>query len=242
MIAIYGADAARIFALFAAPAENEMVWQETGIEGAVRFLQRVYRLVYRWHSVLRAGGRRSAIGGQSEESSQNAEARNLRRKTHQTIKRVTENFESYQFNTPVAALMELSNALGDFKIEPDKASSDELFAVDEALQSLILMLAPYAPHFAEEMWENLTGAENGILQSGARFPVADESLAKADEIEIPIQVNGKLRSRVLTAPETAKETLEAAALADERVKQFTSGKQIVKIVVVPNRLVNIVVR
>jgi leucyl-tRNA synthetase len=236
MIAIYGADAARIFALFAAPAENEMVWQETGIEGAVRFLQRVYRQVYRWRETLTA-----ERSGEPRADSE-GEARKLRRKTHQTIKRVTESFESYQFNTPVAALMELSNSIGDFKVEPSKASSDELFAAGEALRSLILMLAPYAPHFAEEMWENLTGAENGILQSGARFPVADETLAKADEIEIPIQVNGKLRSRVLAAPETAKEALEAAALTDERVKQYTDGKQVVKIVVVPNRLVNIVVK
>ena len=239
MVAIYGADAARIFALFAAPAENELVWQETGIEGAVRFLQRVYRLVYRWQSAV--GSSQSAVGSQAE-SQQSVEAKKLRQKTHQTIGRITENFESYQFNTPVAALMELSNALGDFKIEPDKANSDELFAASEALQSLILMLAPYAPHFAEEMWENLTGNEQGILQSGATFPVADKSLAQADEIEIPIQVNGKLRSRITAAPETSKEALEAAALADAKIQEYIGGKQIVKIVVVPNRLVNIVVK
>ena len=138
--------------------------------------------------------------------------------------------------------MELSNAVGDFKVAPDAASEAELFAVKEALTSLILMLAPFAPHFAEEMWEHLTGDARGILHSGAAFPVADESLTQADEIEIPIQVNGKLRSRLLTAPDTAKEALEAAALADERAGQFTDGKQIVKVVVVPNRLVNIVVK
>ncbi|MDQ3089014.1 MAG: class I tRNA ligase family protein, partial [Acidobacteriota bacterium] len=110
MVSIYGADAVRIFALFAAPAENELVWQETGIEGAVRFLQRVYRLVYRWHSALRVERSESRVESQ-------AEARKLRQKTHQTIRRITDNFENYQFNTPVAALMELSNALGDFKIE-----------------------------------------------------------------------------------------------------------------------------
>jgi leucyl-tRNA synthetase len=138
--------------------------------------------------------------------------------------------------------MELSNALGDFKVEPDKATADELFAVSEALKSLILMLAPYAPHFAEEMWENLTSSEQGILQSGARFPIADESLAKADEMEIPIQVNGKLRSRVLVSPETSQADLEAMALADVKIKEYTDDKQIVKIIVVPNRLVNIVVK
>ncbi|MCY7347861.1 MAG: leucine--tRNA ligase [Pyrinomonadaceae bacterium] len=242
MIAIYGADAARIFSLFAAPAQNELVWLETGIEGAVRFLQRVYRFVCKWsqESGVRSQDLESKIEDLSAITSD--EARKLRRKTHQTIKRVTENFENYQFNTPVAALMELSNALGDFKIEPETATDAEKFAVREALESLVLMLAPYAPHFAEEMWEVLTGSEKGILQSGAAFPVADENLAKADEIEIPIQINGKLRSRILTAPETAKAELEALALADAKIKEYTSGKQIVKVVVVPNRLVNIVVK
>ncbi|CAN5645339.1 leucine--tRNA ligase [soil metagenome] len=236
MVSIYGADASRIFALFAAPAENELVWQETGIDGAVRFLQRVYRFVYRWHEALRR------VESRESRVESKPETRKLRQKTHQTIKRITENFESYQFNTPVAALMELSNALGDFKVEPDKATADELFAVSEALKSLILMLAPYAPHFAEEMWENLTSSEQGILQSGARFPIADESLAKADEMEIPFQVNGKLRSRVLVSPETSQADLEAMALADVKIKEYTDDKQIVKIIVVPNRLVNIVVK
>jgi len=277
MVLIYGADAVRIFALFAAPAENELVWQETGIDGAVRFLQRVYRFVYKWNEAL-SSGQWSVVGGQSEpfavadglslesqnfalinNDSENANASNanlqppataggsdgarkLRQKTHRTIKRVTENFESFQFNTPVAALMELSNALGDFKIEPEAASETDLFAVKEALQSLILMLTPYAPHISEELWEILTGKSDGILASGARFPVSDEDLAKADEIEIPIQVNGKLRSRILTAPETSKEDLEALATADAKIKEYTDGKQIVKIIVVPNRLVNIVVK
>ena len=241
MVSIYGADSTRIFALFAAPAENELVWQETGIEGAFRFLQRVYRLVYRWHSSLKVESGEWRVESKSEDGL-SVNARKLRQKTHQTIKRITENFESFQFNTPVAALMELSNALGDFKIEPKAASDDELFAVNEAVQSLILMLTPYAPHFAEELWEILTDNSNGILQSGARFPIADENLAKADEIEIPIQVNGKLRSRVMATPETSKEELEMMALADEKIKEYTNGKQIVKIIVVPSRLVNIVVK
>ena len=104
------------------------------------------------------------------------------------------------------------------------------------------MLAPYAPHIAEELWEVLTGSRKGVLQSGGLFPVADDNLARSEEIEIPIQINGKLRSRVTVAPETAKERLEALALADAKVKEHTDGKQIVKIIVVPNRLVNIVVK
>ncbi len=252
MVSIYGADAARIFVLFAAPIENELVWMETGIEGAVRFLQRVWRFVYRWHEPIakyEMQNAESKIEG-ANETSQSAirnpqsedAARKLRRKTHQTIGRVTENFESGQFNTPVAALMELSNALGDFKIEPNTAGADDLFAINEALKSLILMLAPYAPHVAEELWEVITGSDKGILQSGAGFPFADETLAKADEMEIPIQINGKLRSRIVVSPETSPEDLEIFALADAKVKEFTGGKQIVKIVVVPKRLVNIVVK
>ena len=261
MIAIYGADAARIFSLFAAPAQNELVWLETGIEGAVRFLQRVYRFVYRWKDAL---SEPSAVADGLSVASENlkinrlasdiqppavadgsdksVEVRKLRQKTHQTIKRVTENFESYQFNTPVAALMELSNSLGDFKVAPEAATDADKFAVREAVESLVLMLAPYAPHFAEEMWEIVTGSETGILQSGATFPIADESLAKASEIEIPVQVNGKLRGKLLTSPETPKEDLERMAQADAKVREYTNGKQIVKIIVVPNRLVNIVVK
>jgi leucyl-tRNA synthetase len=239
MVMIYGADAVRIFALFAAPVENELVWQETGIDGAVRFLQRVYRLVYRWHKAL-------VVSGQLQLSELNGElsqdARKLRQKTHQTIKRITENFESGQFNTPIAALMELSNALGDFKVEPKIASEADLFAVDEAIKSLILMLTPNAPHICEELWEVLTGSAKGILQSDEKFPVADEALVKADEIEIPIQINGKLRSRVLASPDATKEQLEMMALADAKIKEYIDGKEILKIIVVPSRLVSIVVK
>ncbi len=235
MIAIYGADAVRIFALFAAPAENELVWQETGIEGAVRFLQRVYRFVYKWKDAIAECGMRSA-------ESETSNSEKLRRKTHQTIKRITENLEFFQFNTPVAALMELSNALGDFKVEPEAASAAEKLAVREALESLTLMLAPYAPHFAEEMWEVLSGKEQGILASGASFPIADENLAKASEIEIPVQINGKLRAKLIASPETSKDDLEEMALDDAKVKEYTNGKQIIKIIVVPSRLVNIVIK
>jgi leucyl-tRNA synthetase len=242
MVSIYGADAVRIFALFAAPAENELVWQETGIDGAVRFLQRVYRFVYRWHEAL--SGQRSTSGAAAAASSAatDGQAKKLRQKTHQTIKRVTENFESYQFNTPVAALMELSNALGDYKIEPQEASEGDLFAIHEALKSLILMLAPYAPHVAEELWEVLTGSAEGILASGARFPVADENWTRADEIEIPVQVNGKLRSRVAASPDATDEELREMALSDAKIKDQIDGKEIVKVIVVPKRLVNVVVK
>jgi leucyl-tRNA synthetase len=238
MIAAYGSDAVRLFVLFAAPPENELRWQETGIEGAVRFLRRVYGMVWRWHERLSDALQRQAEPGAEEFS---AEARSLRRKTHQTIARITADFEELHFNTSVAALMELSNALGDFQVEPQTASPGEVYAVREALESLVTMLAPFTPHVAEEMWEAL-GHAGGILSSGARWPQADSELARKEELEIPVQVNGKLRSRIRATPDTPEEELREAALSDDKIQSFTEGRDIVKVIVVPQRLVNIVVR
>jgi leucyl-tRNA synthetase len=155
---------------------------------------------------------------------------------------VTDAFESLQFNTPVAALMELTNAIYEVKTEPEAAADDDRFAVREAITAVVLMLTPFAPHTAEELYSVLVGNENGILANGARFPVFSEELARADEIEIAVQVNGKLRSRVFAAPDTANSDLEALATADPKVREHTDGKQVVKVVVVPNRLVNVVVK
>jgi leucyl-tRNA synthetase len=235
MVEIYGADAARLFVLFAAPVENELVWHEAGIEGAVRFLQRVWRMVWKWHDTFHTS---PAVAGGAE----NADARKLRRKTHQTIQRITENLDSLQFNTPVAALMELCNSIYEFKVEPETATPEDVFALREAVKALLLMLAPFAPHAAEEMFSHIVGNDNGILRNGVKFPAADEELAKADEIEIPVQINGKLRSRVIAAPETPEEELRAMALADEKIKEFIGDKEIVKVIVVPGRLVSIVVK
>ncbi|MCB1025234.1 MAG: leucine--tRNA ligase [Acidobacteria bacterium] len=241
MISIYGADAVRTFSMFAAPVENELVWQETGIDGAVRFLQRVWRFVYKWKT--ENGNWQSAENSlDSGDLKFSESAKKLRQKTHQTIQRVTENFESGQFNTPVAALMELSNAMYDLKVEPNSADQGDLFAVREACRSLTLMLAPYAPHVSEELWESITGSDSGILESGARFPVSDEDVAKEDEVEIAVQVNGKLRARVNAAAEATTDELEKLALADSKIEEYTNGKEIVKIIVVPGRLVNIVVK
>ncbi len=245
MINAYGADAARLFVLFAAPVENELRWSETGIEGAVRFLRRVYTMVWRWREPL---VRRNALpGGLADGEGDSSEVRALRRKTHQTIARITEDFEGLHFNTSVAALMELSNALGDFSVAPERATTPEFDAVREALEALVLMLAPFAPHIAEEMWEGL-GHQDGLLlrrapaDEAVRWPRADEELARREELEIPVQVNGKLRGRIRATPETPEETLRAAALADEKVRGWVDGREIVKVIVVPQRLVNIVIR
>jgi leucyl-tRNA synthetase len=236
MIGIYGADAVRLFILFAAPPENELRWQETGIEGAVRFLRRVYNAVYRWRERLaRPDGFDAAALDFSDA------ARALRRKTHQTIERVTTDFEQMHFNTSIAALMELMNALADAGITPEAAAPADAFAVREALTATVLMLTPIAPHVAEEMWAGL-GHAGGILASGARWPQADKELARKEELEIPVQINGKLRARIKAAPDTPEAELQTAALADEKARAYIEGREIVKVIVVPNRLVNIVVR
>jgi leucyl-tRNA synthetase len=247
MIAVFGADAVRLFILFAAPVENELRWSETGIEGAVRFLRKLYTVVWRWHE--RLSDRSQKTGDPERELAHeefSAGARALRRKTHQTIARVTNDFEHLHLNTSVAALMELFNELSDFDADPATAFATDLFAVREALEALTLMVAPFSPHVAEEMWEGL-GHSGGLLGragagAGARWPRADAELARKEELEIPIQVNGKLRSRVLVSPDISEEALRAAALADEKVRVFTDGREVLKVIVVPQRLVNIVVR
>lgn len=235
MIEAFGADATRLFILFAAPVENELRWSETGIEGAVRFLRRVWSMVWRWRVRLTAARDPEPQAGEFSE-----QARALRRKTHQTIARVTADFDKLDLNTNVAALMELSNALSDLNADPATASAAEVFAVQEALEALVLMLAPFSPHISEEMWEGL-GHEAGLLKS-AKWPVADPELARKEELEIPVQVNGKLRSRVIVSPDISEADLRALALADERVKSFIDGHVVVKVIVVPQRLVNVVVK
>ncbi|HJQ30896.1 MAG TPA: leucine--tRNA ligase, partial [Pyrinomonadaceae bacterium] len=236
MIKAYGADATRLFILFAAPVENDLRWQEAGIDGALRFLRRVYNFVHRWREALAGAPKDAAAAGEF-----NAEARALRQATHRTIERVTNDFEGLRYNTAVAALMELLNSLGDFKAEPRSPSPAELFVVREALEALVLMLAPFCPHVAEELWEAM-GHAGGILSSGARWPAFDKELARREEVEIAVQVNGKLRGRVNVSAGATEDETRAAALSDERVRAWTEGKQIVKTVVVPGRLVNVVVK
>jgi leucyl-tRNA synthetase len=237
MIEAFGADAARLFILFAAPVENELRWSESGIEGAVRFLRRVYTMVWRWHERLaNAGDTGTSLVGEEVEQ----RVRALRRKTHQTIAKVTSDFESLHLNTIVAALMELFNELSDLNADSASASETEVFAVREALESLVLMLAPFAPHAAEELWEQL-GHAGGLLSSG-RWPQADPALARQEELEIPIQVNGKLRSRLLASPDVTEDELRTAALNDDKIQAFIQGREVVKVIVVPQRLVNIVVK
>ena len=198
-------------------------------------MRRVYTMVWRWQERLAEG----SIDRAGTESG--PEARALRRKTHQTIAKITSDFDELHLNTSVAALMELLNQISDFNADPARASAEDVFAVREALESLVIMLTPFAPHVAEEMWEGL-GHAGGLLHEAPRWPIADPELARREELEIPIQVNGKLRSRVIAAPDVSEEELRASALADERVRALTDGHEVVKVIVVPRRLVNVVIR
>src|ERR1041384_8230418 len=231
MVKRYGADSARLYSLFAAPPDRDLDWQDTGIEGIQRFLGRVYRFVYRNAQPKHPDWRRHVP---SELSS---EARQVQRKLHQTIKRVTDDFQGrWHFNTCVAAVMELTNALYDAEAGKNPLPVALLADVQ---RNLTLLLAPFAPYLAHELWEML-GEKGSLIK--ASWPKYDPALAKEDEIEIPVQVNGKLRGLIVVPIDTPKEKLEELALADAKIQTFIAGKQIVKKIVVPGKLVNIVVK
>ncbi|MGB9456882.1 MAG: leucine--tRNA ligase [Bryobacteraceae bacterium] len=216
----YGTDTARMFVLFAAPPEKEVDWRWEGADGIYRFLGRVYRFVTR-----HIGADAPAVG---------ASDRQVQRKLHQCLKKITEDFETrWHFNTCIASVMELVNVL--YAEEENIGSA----VVNDVLEKLALMLAPFAPYLAQEIWEEL-GREGPVFRHP--WPAYDPELAKAEEAEIVVQVNGKLRSRVFAPFGASKDELEKLALADPKVQQSIAGKQIVRIVTVPDKLVNIVVK
>ena len=232
MINTFGADTVRLFMLFAAPPEKDLEWDDSAVEGASRYLNRVWRIVHKWHEKV------SGVGFQVSEVS--SEARALRRKTHQTIQRISDDIgRRMSFNTGVAALMELTNAIYDFDKKVDESNAGDLFALKEALEALVKMLAPYTPHIAEELWGSLGHSDFVVVAS---WPEYDAELAKADELEIPIQINGKMSGRVIVAAEIDDEALKQAVFNDEKIKAKIAERQIVKTIVVPKRLVNIVVK
>jgi len=216
----FGADTGRVFELFAAPPEKDMDWTDTGAEGAYRFLGRVFRFV------VRNVGRRP-------EGDPAADRRALR-KLHQTIRKVTEDFDNrWHFNTSIAALMELINTLYDEEAGLSAA------ALGQILPSLSLLLGPFAPYLAEELWEQL-GRKGPVFRQP--WPAYDEALAKEDAAEIVLQVNGKVRGRLSVAFGISEDELKKLALADPKVQPSIEGKQVVKVIVVPDKLVNIVVK
>jgi leucyl-tRNA synthetase len=229
MVARYGADAARLYSLFAAPPDRDLDWQDTGIEGIQRFLGRVYRFF------LRNAHPGAVTGFPSGDLV--PEAKRIQRKLHQTIKRVSDDFQSrWHFNTCIAAIMELVNEL--YSVEENiRKIPPGLLA--EIQRDLVLLLAPFAPYLASELWEML-GEQGSLLR--APWPKYDPNLAKEAELEIPVQVNGKLRGKIVVAAEADDGTVRERALADEKVKTAIAGKQVVKVIMVPGKLVSVVVK
>jgi leucyl-tRNA synthetase len=227
MIERYGADATRMYALFAAPPDRDLEWQEEGVAGISRFLAKVYRLVTKYAEFS---------GGASVKT---AEDDYLLRKLHQTIAKVTQDFSGrWHFNTSISSIMILVNEVTAKEGAID-AGQVSAATVAEVMRGLVQMIAPFAPFFSAELWERL--GETGVVFRTA-WPEADAELARESEMEIPVQINGKLVTVIRLAAESDQETVKAAALADEKVGSRTTGKTVVKVVVVPGKLVNLVVK
>ena len=232
MVARYGADSARMYSLFAAPPDRDLDWQEDGVAGVSRFLGRVYRLAMKYARVARSAGEFTL-------STRNATEMKLLRKLHRTIAKITLDFEGrWHFNTCVAAIMELMNELqaADAQLASGEVSAP---VIRELLRSQVLLLAPFAPHLAAELWEEL-GEETPVLR--APWPTSDPDLTKEDELEIPVQINGKLVNVVRVAANADSKAMEATAMGDEKVQSRITGKTVVKVIVVPGKLVNLVVK
>jgi len=233
MVARYGADAARLYSLFAAPPDRDLDWQDSGIEGIQRFLGRVYRFFVRNARPDHPDWRKPVPAELSPA------ARAIQRKLHQTIKRVSDDFQGrWHFNTCIAAIMELVNVLYGCDDAIAKKEVPVAFLA-EVQRSLVLLLAPFAPYLAHELWEML-GEKGSLLR--APWPKYDAALAKEEEIEIPVQINGKLRSRVTVPADAMEEFVLERALADEKVQAAIKGKQLVKRIYVPGKMVNLVVK
>ena len=228
LIERYGADTARLFSLFAAPPEKDLDWNDQGVDGSFRFLNRIWKLVHDRLEMVRKAGTVNV-------SALTADEKTLRRAVHKTIKKVTEDVEErFHFNTAIAAVMELLNTL-----QAAEEGTPQYGAVmKEALESVVLLLAPFVPHITEELWQHL-GHTKPL--SEAVWPEYDRNAVVDEELLVVVQVNGKLRSRITVAAGTAEESVKAAALADEKVLPFLEGVQVKKVISVPGKLVNIVV-
>ncbi len=221
----YGADTARLFTLFAAPPEKDLEWNEQGVEGCYRFLNRVWRVVYEHLDLFNRQGELETTGA----------ARTLRRITHRTIKKVSEDIDGrFHFNTAIAAVMELVNAIYSFENAEQYPG-----VVSEALETVIRLLAPFVPHIAEELWA-ASGHEHDLEYYG--WPKWDEQALVEDEKLIVVQVNGKVRARLTVAADADNAAIEQAALADDQVQRFIGDKTVRKVIVVPGKLVNVVVK
>jgi len=239
MVAQFGADSTRMYSLFATSPDRELEWQEAGVEGVHRFLGRAYRFVMRHAAAAAQPQSGNGTGTASTSAERSPKSRQIERKLHQTLKRVTQDFQGrWHFNTSVAAVMEFVNHL--------YGAEDEIVAgkfppalLADVQRKLALMLSPFAPFLAAELWEML-GEKDNLLRHP--WPVFDPALAKEDETTYVIQINGKLRSHVVLPADSPEDLVRERALADEKVRAAMEGKDIVKVIVVAGKLVNVVVR
>ena len=224
----YGADTARLFILFAAPPERDLEWSDAGVEGAFRFLNRVWRLVYAYVDGLNASNKVEDVSATDKET---------RRLTHHTIKKVTDDVNlRFNFNTAISTIMEFVNWFYQYR---DKNAVRNSAIEAEAINALVTLMAPFAPHITEELWHELGNPDSIHKQ---QWPKHDPAALVQDEVEIVVQINGKVRERMMVAADLGKDALEKTVLASDSVKSLIAGKEIVKIIVVPKKLVNLVVK
>ena len=227
LIEQYGADTARLFTMFAAPPEQSLEWSNKAVEGSHRFLNRL------WRSTLTHVENSACVALDKDNLSD--ELKDLRRQTYQALTKVSDDLgRRHTFNTAIAAVMELMNAIAKFEDDSEQGRAVR----QEALEMVVLMLAPITPHICDQLWRAL-GHDEAVV--GVTWPEIDESALKQDKIELMVQVNGKLRAKIKVNAEAAKDAVEAEAMADENVQKFIDGKEIRKVIVVPGRLINIVV-
>jgi leucyl-tRNA synthetase len=229
----YGADALRVYELFEAPFESTIQWSEDRVNGAINFLHRVFKLLEDFRPSFRQDWREAM-----PTATLTPEERAVRRATHKTISKVTDDIEEFKFNTAVAALMEYRNALGDFVRESGSGSDSSAIVMSEAAETLVLLLSPITPHSADEIAEAYGIGDSFLYRS--QWPAADPTLAEDEIVTIVIQVNGKLRDSLAVTPGRSNEELERLALDSEKVKALIAGLSVRKVIVVPDKVVNIV--
>ena len=232
-IMTYGADTGRVFELFMAPPEKDLEWSDQGVEGAFRFLNRVWRFFQANRAAL------ASVPPRPGDLS--APGRAFRRTVHETIQRVTTDIDDFHFNTAISALHELVNAMHAFATESlDRAAADERASLlGESIDTLVRLLAPFAPHLAEELWEQL-GHQDSVFRTS--WPAADPTALEREAVQVVVQVDGRVRTRLVVPPEMAEDRLRTEALADEKVRPWLRSREVARVVVVPGRLVNIVTR
>lgn len=229
MIAKYGADTVRLFILFAAPVQRDLDWSDEGIEGSFRFLNRLWRLIF---DVFNGIDEIKGVDVEPEKISKIA--KELLTKTHKTIKKVTDDLDRFQFNTAIAAIMELLNDTSRFK----PVGQDDLPVLREAVETMVRLIYPMAPHVSEELWQEL-GYEETLVDKG--WITWNKELVESAAINIVVQINGKVRSQITMDPDSDEEQMKEAAFSDEKVQSYIAGKEPKKVIVVPKKLVNIVI-